>query len=181
MPIPDALRATVLRRLWRLERTDRALVMRASVIGREFDVHVLAAVAVGLEERVLVALERACTLQILVPCGESRYSFRHALTQDIIYAEFIDGRTRPIHRRIARVLERRLRCGEPVLEALAHHAWAAGDFRRAIRYNELAGDEAAAVHAYDDARKHYTRARSAVEIGSLGYSRLTLKLNAADG
>ena len=37
MSIPDALRATVLRRLGRLERTERGILMRASVIGRHFD------------------------------------------------------------------------------------------------------------------------------------------------
>lgn len=179
--IPDALRATVLRRLRRLERIERAILMRASVVGRHFDLLTVVATADHSEATVRTALASASSLQLVVAWHRDRYSFRHALTHEIIYAEFLNGRIRPLHARIARRLERTLRRGEPVLDELAYHAWAAGDAKRALRYNELAGDGAVAVHARDDARQYYIRARSLIEIGSRGYSRLTEKLNTIDG
>ncbi len=177
MPISDAVRSTVLGRLRRLDRAERTIVLRASVIGRHFALRVAVAAAARPEAEVRLALERAHVLQLVVPAGREGYSFRHALTRDILYAEFIGTRTRPLHRRIASVLERIMRSGEPVLEALAYHAWAAGDATRTVLYNELVGDNAAAVHAYDDARLYYARARSAVDVDSAGYSRLTHKLD----
>ncbi|HWT05896.1 MAG TPA: hypothetical protein VN224_09095, partial [Xanthomonadales bacterium] len=110
--------------------------------------------------------------------GRERYSFRHALTRDIIYAELLTERTRPLHRRIAQTLERIAAGGDAPVDDLAYHSWAAGDVRRALRYNELAGDRAAAVHAEDDARTYYDRARGASAVDSRAYARLTAKLNA---
>jgi predicted ATPase len=152
--------------------------MRASVIGREFDLDVLAATATRSEEHVRLALREACKLQLLIERTNRRYSFRHALTRDIIYAEFLETRTRPLHRRIARVLESLQRARDVPLEELAYHAWAGGDVRRALRYNEIAGDNAAAIHASTDAQRYYGRARSLIEIDSAAYRRLTEKLDA---
>jgi predicted ATPase len=64
------------------------------------------------------------------------------------------------------------------IDDLAYHSWAAGDARRGIRYNELAGDRAAGVHAEAEARTYYERARGMCEIASHAYARLTEKLHA---
>ncbi|MBV8532044.1 MAG: hypothetical protein JO104_12070 [Candidatus Eremiobacteraeota bacterium] len=181
MAIPDVLKGTVLGRFRRLDRGARAVIMRASVIGREFDLHVVVATATHSESHVRGALEHACRLQLVVESGGDRYTFRHALTRDIIYAEFLDERTRPLHRRIARVLERSSHSRDVALEELAYHSWAGGDARRGPYYNELAGDYAAVVHARDDARRYYTRALSLIDVDSAGYGRLTQKLRALGG
>jgi predicted ATPase len=155
--------------------------MRASVIGREFDLDVLAATSTRSEAHLRVALREACKLQLLIERGNSRYSFRHALTRDIVYSEFLEIKTRPLHRRIARVLERLRHARNVSLEELAYHAWAGGDVRRALRYNEIAGDIAVAVHASTDAQRYYARARSLIEMDSVAYRRLTEKLDAVGG
>ncbi len=155
--------------------------MRASVIGRAFDLEVLAATSTRSEERVRAALREACKLQLLIEEGDGRYSFRHALTRDIIYSEFLETRTRPFHRRIARVLEHLQDAKDVALAELAYHAWAGGDARRGLRYNEIAGDQAAAVHASADAQRYYARARSLIETDSIAYRRLTEKLDAVGG
>jgi predicted ATPase len=178
MPVPDALRGSVLKRLQSLDHHARAVLMRAAVVGRNFDLDVVVATATRREADVRRALERACRLQLVVEIGADRFSFRHALTQKIIYAELLDARVRPLHRRIARALERALPFKEVPLEKLAYHSWAAGDVRRALRYNELAGDRAAAVHADEDARRYYARARSLTQIDSGAYRRVTQKLRA---
>lgn len=150
--------------------------MRAAAIGRHFDVDLLAAVADRSTSAVRAILERARDLQIVVPPECESYSFRHELTRDIIYAEALDGGTEAAHRRIVCVLERMRGSGQVTLADLAYHAWAAGDVRRTLRYNELAGDNAAAVHAADDARAHYLRARSLIAVDTADYARLSAKL-----
>lgn len=167
-------------RLRRLTRAERAIVMRAAVIGRHVDVAVVAATAAYSLERVRAALEHAARLQLVVAAGGERYSFRHALTRDIVYAEALDARLRPLHRRVARALEERVRRGDAMLEELAYHAWASGDVTRTLRYNELAGDRAAAMHAAEDALRYYRRARSLLDVETSSYARLTRKLDAAE-
>jgi predicted ATPase len=178
--IPDALRSTVLQRLRSLDRHSREVIMRASVVGREFDLHVLVAMASRSEAEVRTVMDRAYALGLVTAAGRDRYKFRHALTRDIIFSELLDGRVRPLHRRIARALERMRRSQNVPLETIAYHAWAGGDERRALRYNELAGDNAAAVYAREDARRYYSRAISLAEFDSFAYHRLSRKLRSID-
>jgi len=154
--------------------------MCASVIGHRFEVTLLMAAVTCTQDQVRAALDRACALELVVPDGPGRhtYSFRHALTRDVIYAELITARTRPLHRRIARALERITASSDAPIDDLAYHFWAAGDVRRGIRYNELAGDRAAGVHAAAEARTYYGRARGMSEIDSHAFARLTAKLSA---
>jgi predicted ATPase len=178
----DAPAQALLQRLRSLNRVERGVLFHASVIGRRFRLAVLSATTALPPERVRDALEQACAAQLVVAEDEHGewFAFRHALTRDIAYDEFIETRVRPIHRRIARVLER---CSEPhngVLDDLAYHSWAAGDAARCIRYNELAGDRAAAIFASDDAQTYYRRARDFAGVDSEPYRRLSGKLRALD-
>ena len=153
--------------------------MRASVIGRSFAVVVLLAASNRSERHVRLALDRACSLGLLVADGTEldHFSFRHALTRDIVYAELLARNVRPIHRRIARALEQ-AGPDASALGALAYHSWAAGDAARSLKYNELAGDRAVVVHALDDARTYYARARSGVDDDSCDGQRLDVKVRA---
>jgi predicted ATPase len=181
--IPDAVRTTVLERLRRLDPAARAVLMRASVVGRRFDLELLTLIARRPESRVRAALDGAARLQLIVADAThpSRFAFRHALTRDIVYAEFVAARARPLHRRIVVAMEKSVRSSDVSLEDLAYHAWAALDAKRGLRYNEQAGDVAAALHAPADARAHYARARSLTAAGSRAYDRLCEKLRALDG
>jgi predicted ATPase len=176
----DALAKALLQRLRGLNRVERAVVFRASVIGRRFRLAVLSGATAIPEAKVRAALHKACDLQLIVAETEDGewYAFRHALTRDVAYDEFVETCVRPIHRRIARVLERDAHGDRVALDDLAYHSWAAGDAARSIRYNELAGDRAAAAFAEDDAQTYYSRAREFAAHASEPYRRLTHKLAA---
>jgi predicted ATPase len=119
--LPDVVRATVLERIRLLDRSQRSVVMCASVIGHRFEVKLLMAAVTCTQDQVRAALDRACALELVVPDGSGRqtYSFRHALTRDVIYAELITARTRPLHRRIARALERITASSDAPIDDLA--------------------------------------------------------------
>jgi predicted ATPase len=178
--IPESLRCAVLDRIRTMDHLERGVVLNASVIGRRFDFDVLLATTRCTRAKVRLALRRAAELQLIVAEGRAgvTYSFRHALTRDIIYAECMTLKLRPLHRRIIRALERVGRADAAALPDLAYHAAAAGDARRSRRYNELAGDNAAVIHALEDAHTFYARARSLTGLGSRAYARLTEKLRA---
>jgi len=178
VPNSDALAVVLLERIRGLDRADRAVLMRASIIGRRFRVAVLNATVELAEDRVRAALDTACTLELIEPVDANCewYTFRHALIRDAMYEQFVKSRVRHAHRRIALAVER---CaGQDALDDLAYHSWAAGDATRCIRYNELAGDRALAVFAYDDARTLYGRARAFASLRSLDYLRLSGKIDA---
>jgi predicted ATPase len=175
--IPDALRTSVLERVRQLDRRARTILLCASVIGRRFDVRVLTATVARAPGDIRAALECACVLQLLEEDDDGeQFLFRHALTRDILYAELLAVRTRPLHRRIARALETTSDCP---LEDLAYHWWAAGDRRRGFRANERAGDRAAEVHANGVALVHYNRALGLAAVDSECYTRLTEKIRVA--
>ena len=180
MLVPDSVRVTILARLRLMNRLERRVVGCASAIGCGFDLDVLSATARCTLAQARTALERADALDLVVAhaAGAERYTFRHALIRDVIYGELITTRTRLLHRRITRALEGVAAGRDAPLPDLAYHSWAAGDVRRAIRYNELAGDRAAAVHALDDAAMYFARARDLVAVGSRDETRLRKKLHA---
>jgi DNA-binding CsgD family transcriptional regulator len=167
--LPATVQASVVERLRPLSEPERRIVAQAAVIGRAFDLAPLAATLDCDVTALLPALRRARDLQLIEELGPTAFRFRHALTRDAIYGGFLTAQLRPLHRKIAQALEdapdeRRS------FESLAYHWWGAGDTRRAARYNELAGDAAAAVHAHDDAIAFYERAaeETGVEPGAKG-------------
>jgi predicted ATPase len=182
VPPSDVLAKALLQRLRSLNRVERGVLLRASVIGRRFRLAVLSGTTALPEARVRAVLDKACALQLIAWEGDDGewFSFRHALTRDIAYDEFIETRVRPVHRRIARALERNADADRASLDDLAYHSWAGGDSARCIRYNELAGDRAVAVFAHQDARAYYARARSFARARSAEYRRLTDKLEALE-
>jgi predicted ATPase len=175
VPISDVLSSALLRRMREFNCAERAVLMRASVIGRRFRLTVLTATTGFREDRVRAVLEKACALQVVVQENEPGdwYAFRHALMRDVAYGEFVASCIRPVHRRIARALEESI---ESSLDDLAYHSWAARDAARCIRYNELAGDRAAAAFATEDAHIYYSRACEFAQPRSEHHRRLTGKL-----
>jgi DNA-binding CsgD family transcriptional regulator len=155
--VPQNVRTTLLERLRPLTEDERRVVTQAAAIGRTFGLELLAATLGSEPEALLPALRRARDYQLVEEIAPTQFRFRHGLTREAIYGDFLGAELRPRHRTIARALED-APPEQRSLEALAYHWWAAGDRPAAARYNELAGDSAANVHAHDDAIAFYERA-----------------------
>ena len=155
--VPQNVRATLLERLRPLNEDERRVMTQAAAIGRTFGLELLAATLGSEPEALLPALRRARDYQLVEEIAPTVFRFRHGLTREAIYGEFLGAELRPRHRTIARALED-APAEQWSLEALAYHWFAAGDRPAAARYNELAGDAAANVHAHDDAIAFYERA-----------------------
>ncbi|MBD5636004.1 MAG: hypothetical protein IAI49_16165, partial [Candidatus Eremiobacteraeota bacterium] len=151
------VRATLLERLRPFDPGERRIVAQSAVIGRTFNLELLAT-SLGTEpERLLPTLRRARDFQLIEELEPKVFRFRHRLTHEAIYADFLSSERGPLHRTVALALES---APEPErsIEALAYHWWAAGDAVRSTRYNELAGDAAGRVYAHEDAIAFYERA-----------------------
>ena len=164
--LPQTVRATLLGRLDPFEDRERRIIMQAAVIGRTFSLALLAETLAANDYELLPTLRRARDLQLIEEISPSTFRFRHGLTREALYGDFLGAEVRPRHRAIAQALEK-TSPGKLSLEALAYHWWAAEDHARSARYNEQAGDAAAAVFAHEDALAFYERALGANGLGPL--------------
>jgi class 3 adenylate cyclase len=164
--IPEGIKEVIGRRLNRLsEETNRVLGL-AAVIGRQFDVALLARITDTSEDRVLDALDEAAAAALVseVPGTADRFAFSHALIRTTLYEELTAARRARLHRRVGEALEE-LTAGKPEtrIDELAHHWLAAtqvADAAKAIGYARQAGERALANLAFEEAAAHYERALS---------------------
>jgi DNA-binding CsgD family transcriptional regulator/tetratricopeptide (TPR) repeat protein len=172
--IPRSLGAAVHDRLASLDESDREVLAFAAVIGRRFGAQFLAELANKPLADVLLTLRRARNLQLIVEDGDGdAFFFRHQLTREVVYAEILFAEARALHRRIVEEFESR---AEPDVSAIAYHAWRSGDRPSSVRWNEAAGDAAAAICAHTDATRHYERAFNAAADDAHACTRLSQKL-----
>ena len=160
--LPISIRSAVLARAALLGDDQRKILSLAAVLGERFSVDRLVTLCEGRREDVLVALERARMLHLVYDqrANQGELTFRHALTQEVLYGELLAERVRPLHEAIAVELER-LPNREAASVELAHHWFRAGDVHRAAEYAEIAGDQAAEIGAVADAIWYYDRALAA--------------------
>jgi class 3 adenylate cyclase/tetratricopeptide (TPR) repeat protein len=164
---PDSVREVVSLRVAHLgELAERALTT-AAVIGRVFDVDLLAAVLGVPEDDVLTTLERAVGARLLTEGGTpGHFAFSHALVVHSLYEALGLTRRSRVHRRVAETLE--ALCGDNPgerLPELATHWLAAGlpsEANRTIGYVRRAGDQALEHLAPDEAARWYEHALALV-------------------
>ena len=173
--LPQTVRATLLDRLRPFDASERRVVTQAAVIGRTFGLDLLAATLETSPTSLLATLRRARDFQLVEELAPAVFRFRHGLTRDAIYEDFLGAELAPRHRSIALALEE-TRADDLPLEALAYHWWAAGDGAKSARYNELAGDEATRVHAHEDAITFYERALETREIDAIARGSIVQKI-----
>lgn len=163
------------RRLSRLPEAVEHLLASAAVIGRQFDVAVLAALAGLSGPAVVEALEQARRAALVreVAGSPGRFTFAHALIRDTLYAELGQARRMEEHRAVARAMESLAGGRDESYQAeLAYHWLAAtpvvgvvpGDIAKAAGYAETAGRRAMTSLAYEEAAHHFDSALRAVRL-----------------
>jgi tetratricopeptide (TPR) repeat protein len=170
LPLPESVRAVILRRLTLLpQETQRALAV-ASVIGREFESRVLERACDRDTSELVDCLTPAVAAGVVARSQGAigRHAFAHALIRETLYDDLGVAERVDLHRRIGQVLEAAHRDDlEPQLATLAHHfgeAAVAGDAEKAIEYVTRAGHRAAENLAYEEAVQHFERALALHEL-----------------
>ena len=143
--VPQSVRDVIARRLTHLSDACKRALVLASVMGREFSLDALARLDGVSEDAVLDLLDEAIAARVVsdVPAAPGRARFAHVLIRDTLYEGLSAARRMRLHRRTVDELEA-LYGDEPGphLAELAHHAIAARDRERAVRYATLAADRA---------------------------------------
>ena len=161
--LPISVKEVIGRRVAALGVESERVLAMGAVIGREFDVELLAAAA-KVDDDVLIDLcDAAVVAAVLQRSGApDRYTFSHALIEHTLYEALSPARRARAHRVVAEQLEV-MRGGDPGqrIGELARH-WAAAvqptDTGKALHYAALAGARALAQLAPDEALRWYERA-----------------------
>jgi predicted ATPase/class 3 adenylate cyclase len=149
-PLPDTVRHAILLRVQRLADDQVAVLETAAILGRSFDAETLLAVSGESEAVVHGALDAAIAQQLLEEDVRrpGRYRWRHALTQEAIYAEIVTPRRQAIHSRAADALSESASI-RPI--ELANHLIGAARFDQAVPVCVESADEAEAALAFGEA------------------------------
>jgi tetratricopeptide (TPR) repeat protein len=119
------------------------------------------------QREVLAALEAASQARLLVEDGSAGYAFPHSLIHDVLLHDLSAARREMLHQQVAEALEQlppRLREGRAA--ELAWHWGEAGEAERALPWALLAGKQAEAIYAHQEAERHYQAASElAGEVG----------------
>jgi class 3 adenylate cyclase/tetratricopeptide (TPR) repeat protein len=161
--LPVSVREVIGRRIATLGPDTERVLALASVIGRDFDISLLAVVANIDEDTVIDLCDAAVTAAVLATTDRyDRYTFAHALIEHTLYDSLSPARRARAHNTIAETLETLLGedPGDRTAE-LAYH-WAAAvqptDTAKAVHYAQLAGDRALEQLAPDEAIRWYSQA-----------------------
>ena len=159
--LPESVRDVVGQRASRLGPETEDLLRVAAVVGREFDLELLAGVTGRTEADLAEQLAPATAAALLLEIGDgvARYSFAHALVRLTFYEDLGAARRQLVHRRTAEALEALY--GHDPGPRIAELAWhwvaasAPADLGKAIEYCRLAGDAALAALAGAEAERWY--------------------------
>ena len=170
------MRDAIGRRLNRLSEGCNQVLTTASVIGREFDFRLLSALSDGIREsRLLEAIDEGLEAHLIeeLTGGLERYQFSHALIQETLSEELSTSRQVRLHARIAESLEKIYGANvEAHAAELAYHCAEADTIlgtEKLVRYFLLAGEQALATYAWEEASGHFERALVAKEVPLSGY------------
>ena len=153
--IPDRVQAVVAARVDRLPREEKAFLQAGAVIGKDVHFALLQAVADRPAESLLRGLADLEAAEFLCPTSlypELAYSFKHAVTHDVVYGSLLKDQRRALHARIVDALETLYpaRRAEHV-ERLAHHAVRGELWYEAVGYLREAAAKATARSANREA------------------------------
>jgi transcriptional regulator with XRE-family HTH domain/tetratricopeptide (TPR) repeat protein len=182
--VPVRVRDTVVRRLSSLSDDGIELLSVGSVIGREFELSVVAG-ASGLGGPILVdAADDGLLSGMVIETEPGKLAFSHALVRDVVCGRLSYARRAGIHRRVAEALEDRWPGNPAAATDLAHH-WAAvavidpSTVTTAATWAVRAGDIALAAAAAEEAIAQYQQACTLWATATSGHADALIRLGLA--
>jgi predicted ATPase/class 3 adenylate cyclase len=165
--IPEGVREVIGRRLNRLSDRANQILELASVIGRGFELPVLAELVEVDDDDLVQALDEAVDARLVREIGVGQYMFMHALIRSALYDEVRPTRRSRLHMRVADAISTVHADNiDAHLGELAYHSARSvgtGDLARAIEYSRRAGERALDQLAHDDAVTWFKQARDLME------------------
>jgi tetratricopeptide (TPR) repeat protein len=153
--IPTTVQGVLASRIDRLPPDEKQLLQTLAVMGKEFPLPLIQRIAQSTEdvlEVMLSSMQSADFINEEPAIPNIKYTFKHALTQEVAYNSLLAERRQLIHEQIAEAMESWY--GERLndhLKELALHYSRSGNALKAIEYLRLAGEQAASRSFLDEA------------------------------
>jgi len=165
--VPRGIKEVLGKRLECLDEESCHVLSAAAVIGREFSFPMLREIT-GLDEDRLIDIIDKCLQSRLVVArhilGEEVYAFSDTQLRDVLYEDISPIRRRRQHMKVGEAVEKvYTKKIDDYLETLAYHFTEGNDLSKAIDYAQKAGDKAARLFAWDQARRYYETALKLME------------------
>jgi predicted ATPase len=164
--VPRTVQAVLAARIDRLSAEEKRLLQTASVIGKDIPLPILQSIAELPEEMLRERLGNLQAAEFVYEAHlfpDPEYTFKHALTHDVAYANLLQEQRSALHARIVEAIEAaypgRL---EEHVEQLAHHALRGELWERAVAYLRQAAEKAAARSALRAAVNFFEQALDAL-------------------
>jgi predicted ATPase len=158
--IPTTVQGVLAARIDRLSTEEKALLQQLAVIGREFPLSLARQVVSQSEEelyRLLSLLQGKEFVYEQPAFPEVEYIFKHALTQEVAYNSLLIEGRKVLHEQTAQAIEALYSASlEDHYSELAHHCSRSGNTQKAVKYLQLAGQQAAQRSANAEAITHLT-------------------------
>ena len=181
--LPSSIVGALRQRFTRLSSSIIDRLRIAAIIGRAFDLFLLAAVEGQEIEAVDESLLEAVGAGLVRTDQKGVFTFTHDKIRECLYAEVSSSRRRRLHEDIGRVLEARYDQQRPkstyLLAELAYHFARSGDRMRGATYSCLAAEQASQSSALDEALAHYRMALELLDPADERYGTLLLSLGNA--
>jgi hypothetical protein len=156
--LPPTIQGVLASRLDRLPPAAKSLLQTVAVIGRETPLALLAQVSDLPEAELSHVLQLLQARELLYESAlypESRYSFKHALTQEVSYHGLLQEQRVRRHEQVGDAMETLYADKLPEQAGLlAYHYSRSANTTKALHYSRLAGRRASALYADTDAQ-HY--------------------------
>lgn len=157
LPVPTSVHDLIQRRLGRLPHSGRQIIEALAVLYRAATLTELQQISARSEDEVAFIIDWGLRRGLLRAQPETQpvgYEFLHELVKEAVVGQLSQARRELLHRRVARTLEQ---LGEKAA-TLAYYWRRAGDAAREGHYAALAGEDAAALYAHDEAADYFKRA-----------------------
>ncbi len=165
--VPATVQAILASRIDRLPPEQKRLLETAAVIGKDFPFTLLQAIADEDEQTLRRGLDQLQAAEFLYETSlfpDLEFTFKHALTHEVVYGSLLQERRRGLHARIVEAIEALYpdRLTEHV-ERLGHHALRGEQWEKAAQYLRRAAAKAAERTAHREALTFLEQALKAVE------------------
>jgi DNA-binding CsgD family transcriptional regulator len=162
--VPPSIHDIVRRRMEQLQPETRRILTLAAVVGERFRLELFQAVSGRDEPRLLAAIRELIAAHFVVEASADELAFRHALTREAVYASLLMRERQGLHQLIGETMEQLWGASGPsYAAALAYHFAQATVWEKALRYSQLAGEQAQRLFAPREALAQFSLALQSAE------------------
>ncbi len=155
--IPESIKSIIVSRIDRLPPDLKEIVQIAAVLGREFNIKILAKLAQEVPTRLALLLEKGVEQKIWEKVNDTYYQFIQSMTQSSVYSMQLTEDLKITHKKAAEFLEEYYKGSPSKFASIAYHFEVAQIKVKTIHYLFEASQVSHANYRFDEAMESYNK------------------------